>query len=190
MKVLLLKDVYKLGNAGDVKRVAGGYARNYLIPQGLAVLATPKAIEQSESLRQVALEERARLNTELASTAEVIHDLMLYFPVRASEQGRLYGSITHQNIADAVMAEKGIRIDRRTLMHPPIKDLGVYAVPVRLTADLVPNLKVVVYPDNKTPDYVLNVEEPAEDEVEMVEAEAEMTEATELEAETPATEEA
>lgn len=185
MKVLLLKDVYKLGNAGDVKRVAGGYARNYLIPQGLAVLATPKAIEQSESLRQAALEERARLNTELAATAEVIQGLMLYFPVRASDQGRLYGSITHQNIADAMMTEKGIRIDRRTLMHPPIKDLGVYTVPVRLTADLVPTLKVVVYPDNKTPDYVLNVEEPAEDE-----SVAEAPEATALEAEAPATEEA
>ena len=183
MKVLLLKDVYKLGNAGDVKRVASGYARNFLIPQGLATLATASALTQAEDLRKQATEERARLNQELSATAEVIDGLMLAFPVRASEQGRLYGSITNQNIADKVMELKGVKIDRRVINVSPIKDLGLYNVAVRLTADLVPTLKVVVHSELKDPESVMFVEteeEAADEQVDEATPDLPVVEADEL----------
>jgi len=94
MKILLLKDVYKLGRAGDVKKVANGYARNYLIPQGLAVLATTGAISQADRIRKQADVQRAVLNKEMGAVADKLVDMKLTFPARASETGRLYGSIS------------------------------------------------------------------------------------------------
>lgn len=167
MKVLLLKDVYKLGNAGDVKQVAAGYGRNYLLPQGLAVLATSQAVEQADSLREAALAERAKLNTELSATAEVLGKLTLAYPVRASEQGRLYGSVTHQMLAENILAETGITIDRRTIIHSPIRQIGAYQVPIRLTADLIPEVQVLVHHEGTAPDSVLVVEDD-EDEADVV----------------------
>jgi large subunit ribosomal protein L9 len=145
MKVLLLKDVYKLGHAGDVKKVADGYGRNYLLPQGLATLATPRAIQQAETLRQNAAIARAKLNAELAGVAEKIGGLTIAFAVKAGETGKLYGSITPANIADKIKAESGLEIDRRNIRHNPLRELGEYQVPVYLTTDLVPTVKVVLH---------------------------------------------
>ena len=94
MRVLLLKDVYKLGRAGDVKRVADGYGRNFLLPKGLAVLATPGAVKQADKIRSTGEATRSRLNEELAGVAEKIGGLKLVFPAKAGETGKLYGSIT------------------------------------------------------------------------------------------------
>src|SRR5512139_953920 len=102
MKVLLIKDVYKLGRAGDVKKVADGYGRNFLLPQGLAVLATAGAVKQAESIRTKATAQRTALNEELGGTAELLKGLVIGFPARAGETGKLYGSITTQMIAEEI----------------------------------------------------------------------------------------
>ena len=145
MKILLLKDVYKLGHAGDVKKVADGYGRNYLLPQGLAVLATAAAVKQAETLRQNAAIARAKLNAELGGVAEKLTALTLTFPMKAGETGKLYGSITSAMIADEIKKVSGLEVDRRNVGHQPLRELGEYKVPVRLTADLVPLVKVIIY---------------------------------------------
>jgi large subunit ribosomal protein L9 len=145
MKVLLLKDVYKLGRAGDVKRVADGYGRNYLLPQGLAVLATPGALKQSEHIREQASAQRAVLNKEMGTIAEKLADIIVTFPAKASETGKLYGSITTQMIAEAVAQKAGVEIARRQIDTQPVRTLGEHKVRVRLTVDLIPVIKVVVY---------------------------------------------
>jgi large subunit ribosomal protein L9 len=144
MKVLLLKDVYKLGRAGDVKKVADGYGRNFLLPQKLAMLATPGAVKQAEKIRQSALAERARLNQEMGSVAEKLQTVTLAFSARAGETGRLYGSITTGDISAAIERETGIHIDRRHIAHQPLRELGTFKVAVRLTVDLIPEITVVV----------------------------------------------
>ena len=150
MKVLLLKDVYKLGHAGDIKKVADGYARNFLIPQRLATLATASAIKQAETLRQNAAVARAQLNTELGGVADTLRGLTLAFPVKAGETGKLYGSVTPAMIADAIKAASGLEIDRRNVGHHPLRELGEYKVQVRLTSDLLPEVKVILHREGET----------------------------------------
>ncbi len=151
MKVLLLKDVYKLGRAGDVKKVADGYGRNYLIPQGLAVLATLGAVKQAESIRTKATEQRTALNQELGGVAERLKDLVIGFPARAGETGKLYGSITSQMIADEISRKTNTKIDRRQIECEPIRVLGEHKCSVRLTVDLTPVIKVIVHREGETP---------------------------------------
>jgi len=145
MRVLLLKDVYKLGRAGDVKKVADGYGRNFLLPHGLAVLATPGAMKQAERIRSTATEQRVRLNQELGSIAERLEGLKLVFPAKAGETGKLYGSITPAMIAESIERETGATIDRRQIDAQPIKALGVHKAVVRLTIDLIPALTILVH---------------------------------------------
>ena len=196
MKVLLLKDVYKLGRAGDVKRVADGYGRNFLLPQGLAVLATPGALKQAESIRTRAAASRAVLNQELSGVAEMLSDLVLAFPARAGETGKLYGSITSQMIADAIKEKTGYDANRRQLDAEPIRTLGEHKVNVRLTVDLVPEITVIVHREGEAftlPGEEAQVEEEkaipeevtAEQPVSETEAEAEVEpeESPEVEAE-------
>jgi large subunit ribosomal protein L9 len=145
MKVLLLKDVYKLGRAGDVKKVADGYGRNYLLPQGMAVLATPEALKSAERIREKANIQRAIVNQEMDVVAKQISGLTLTFPAKASETGKLYGSVTTQMIADAIKAKAGVDIARRQIDSQPLRMLGEYKVHIRLTVDLIPTIDVVVY---------------------------------------------
>ncbi len=185
MRVLLIKDVYKLGRAGDVKRVADGYGRNYLIPQGLAVKATPGALKQADRIKESAQRERARLNQEMGALAEQLEGVKLAFSVRAGETGKLYGSITTMMIADSIESETGFRIDRRDVDSEPIKTLGVHQVPIRLTMDLVPEVTVLIHREGEPPESAYAV---AELEEEAVEAFAELQ--AELEAEAALEEEA
>ncbi len=199
MKVLLLQDVYKLGRAGDVKKVANGYGRNYLIPQGLAVLATPGALKQAERIRARAEEQRAILNKEMGAVAEKLTDVVLSFPMRASQTGKLYGSVTTQMIAEAISEKTGVEISRRQIDTQPLRMLGEYEVNVRLTVDLIPSIKVIVYREGEalpTPgDEEAEEGAPAEEEI-VAEAEAaeetpeEAPPAEEAEAAAPAEEEA
>jgi len=145
MKVLLLKDVYKLGRAGDVKRVADGYGRNYLMPQGMAVLATAEALKMSERIREKANVQRAIVNQEMDAVAKQIAGLTLVFPARASETGKLYGSVTTQMIAEAVKAKSGVEVARRQIDSQPLRMLGEYKVHIRLTVDLIPTIDVIVH---------------------------------------------
>lgn len=158
MRVLLLKDVYKLGRAGDVKRVADGFGRNYLLPQGLAVLATASALKQSEHIRSRANEQRAILNKEMGTIAEKIKDISIYFPAKASETGKLYGSITNAVIAEALGKKAGVEIARRMVDIEPVRTLGEHKVRVRLTVDLIPTISVIVHREGESPN--LPAEEP------------------------------
>jgi large subunit ribosomal protein L9 len=145
MKVLLIKDVYKLGRAGDVKRVADGYGRNFLIPQGLAVLATPGALKQADRIREKSAAIRAIQNNEMAAVAEQLAKVKLSFGARAGETGKLYGSITSQDIADAIASKSSIVIKRQQIDMQPLRTLGEHTIRIRLTMDLIPELKVTVY---------------------------------------------
>ncbi|MBN2257528.1 MAG: 50S ribosomal protein L9 [Anaerolineaceae bacterium] len=144
MKVLLIKDVYKLGHAGDIKRVADGYARNYLIPQRIAILATPGAQRMAEGIRAKANERRTVLNQEMAIVAESLKDLTLKFTTKAGDTGKLYGSITTEMIADAIKEKTGQPIDRRQIVTQPIRTTGEHIARVHLTVDLTPEVKVIV----------------------------------------------
>jgi large subunit ribosomal protein L9 len=145
MKILLIKDVYKLGRAGDVKRVADGFGRNFLIPQGFAVLATEGALRQVDKIRTQAADKRAVLNNEMGSIANQISALTLAFAAKAGETGKLYGSITAQEIADAIKAKIGFEAKRQQIDMQPIRVLGDHKAHVRLTMDLIPEVKIVVY---------------------------------------------
>lgn len=182
MKVLLLKDVYKLGRAGEVKKVADGYGRNYLLPQGLAVLATEGALRQADKIRKNAEQERQRLNEELSAVSEQLEELTLSFPMKAGETDKLYGSVTTMMIADAVEEETDIEIDKRDIDSEPIKSLGVHSAAVRLTIDLVPEITVLVHREGEPPEsaYEIAAEESSE---EMTESFAELKEELEEEPE-------
>ncbi len=188
MKVLLLKDVYKLGRAGDVKRVADGYGRNYLLPQGLALLATSGALKQAERIREQASAQRAVLNNEMSGVAEKLVDFAVTFPAKASETGKLYGSITTQMIADAVSRKAGVEITRRQIDTQPVRSLGEHKVRVRLTMDLIPTIKVVVYREGEA--VAVAGAKPAAQVEAAPEVAPQVEEAGEAAAETGSTEEA
>jgi len=124
MKVLLVKDVYKLGRAGDVKKVADGYGRNFLIPQGMAVLATPGAMKTAERIRTKATEKRAILNNEMSVVAEMLKKVQISFGARAGETGKLYGSITSQEVVDAIQKKTEISVKRQQLDMQPLRTLA------------------------------------------------------------------
>lgn len=165
MKVLLIKDVYKLGRAGDVKKVANGYGRNYLIPQGMAVLATPGSLSQADSIRKTAEVKRVAENEELSGLAEQLSELQLIFAAKAGETGKLYGSITTTMITDAIKEETEAEVERRQIDTQPIRMLGVHNVNVRLTMDLIPEITVVVHREGETPESAFEFE--AEQEAEL-----------------------
>ena len=144
MKILLIKDVYKLGHAGDVKKVADGYGRNFLIPQGLGVLATPGALKTVDRIKAKAAVLRAALNEEMGGLAEQLEGVELSFTSKAGETGKLYGSVTAQMIADAINEKLGSKIERHQIEIEPVRNLGEHFATVRLTIDLNPKVKVVV----------------------------------------------
>jgi large subunit ribosomal protein L9 len=194
MKVLLLQDVFKLGRAGDVKRVADGYGRNYLMPQGLAVLATPGALKQVDRIKAQANVKRDALNEELGAVADQLNGMVLSFTERASETGKLYGSVNAQMIAESITEKTGVEINRSQVYAQPLRTLGEHTVQIRLTVDLLPEVTVIVNSEGEEEDIIV-MQEPArpesDEEVEEVEEEASVessAEAEELEDE-PETEE-
>jgi large subunit ribosomal protein L9 len=145
MKVMLIKDVYKLGRAGDVKKVADGYGRNFLIPQGLAVLATPGALKQVEKIKSQAEIRRTSLNDELKDLSGQIDGTALDFIVKAGETGKLYGSITTQDVATALTEKVRFEVKRQQVDMQPIREIGEFTAHIRLTMDLVPAIKITVH---------------------------------------------
>jgi large subunit ribosomal protein L9 len=167
MKVLLIKDVYKLGRAGDVKKVADGFGRNFLLPQKMAVLATPGAIKTAERIRSKAAEKRVILNEEMSVVAKALEKVQLSFGARAGETGKLYGSITSQEVADALQKKSGFGLKRQQLDMQPLRTLGEHTVRIRLTMDLIPEIKVTVFREGEA-EPSLPIDEPVvkvEDEV-------------------------
>jgi len=149
MKVLLLKDVYNLGRAGDVKKVADGYGRNYLLPRQMAVLATPGALKHVDKIRETATKARDLLNAEKAELAAQLADLHLEFTAKAGESGKLFGSITQQMIVDSIKEKIQVEIDRHQVESQPLRELGEHKVRIRLTFDLVPQVNINVKPEEE-----------------------------------------
>jgi large subunit ribosomal protein L9 len=145
MQVLLLKDVDQLGQAGDVKKVSDGYARNFLLPRGLAVAATESAIRQAQKQREASIRRQAKALTEAQQFAQVLDGQMITFHARAGEADRLYGSITSASIAEALTAKVGREVDKRKIvLEEPIKELGTHAVTVHLAPEAEAKIIVVV----------------------------------------------
>jgi len=167
MKVLLLDDVYNLGRAGDVKKVANGYGRNYLIPQGLAVLATPGALKEVEHIRTRATALRAERNEEMSAVAEQLIGVVLTFPVKAGETGKLYGSVTTQMLADSLKENANVEIDRRQIDSQPIRTIGEHKVSIRLTMDLIPDVTAIVHREGEAPESIYEISEETPDEAEV-----------------------
>jgi large subunit ribosomal protein L9 len=133
MEVLLVKDVAQLGKAGEVKRVSDGYARNFLFPRELAVMATAGAIKQAREIRQAEASRKAKALSDAQILAQRLDGLSVMFKMRAGESDRLYGSVTNANIADALEEQIGQEIDRRKIdLEEPLKELGTHAVTIRL----------------------------------------------------------
>lgn len=145
MKIVLVKDVPNLGKTGDVKTVADGYARNYLLPRGLAVLASEGALRHIEVQRKAEDRRRKRALEDAQDLADALSQLRLTFQAKVGEKERLYGSITSHDIAKAIEKEINKPIDRRKIaLDEPIKTLGAHYVPVKLLADVVAEVTVVV----------------------------------------------
>lgn len=146
MKIVLINDVDKLGVTGDVVDVKDGYARNYLIPGGMALKADPRNIKMLEAQKRLADAKVMReLKTHKAMAAKLTKT-ELVARVQVGEEDRIFGSVTSANIAE-MLAEKGVEIDRRIiLLAEPIKALGVYNVPVKLHTDVTAFVKVRVEP--------------------------------------------
>jgi large subunit ribosomal protein L9 len=159
MKVMLVKDVYKLGRAGDIKKVADGYGRNFLIPQGFAVLATAGAMNQIQKIKAQAEVRRSAQNEELKGLADMIKEVKLTFAAKAGDTGKLYGSITTQDIAAALTEKVRFEVKRQQVDIQPIRTLGEFTAHVRLTMDLVPELKIVVHREGESADGKVEEEE-------------------------------
>ena len=159
MKVMLIKDVYKLGRAGDVKKVADGFGRNFLIPQGLAVLATAGALKQVERIKGQAEVRRNTQNEELKGVAELIQGVALDFTVKAGETGKLYGSITTQDVATALTEKIRYEVRRQLVDMMPIREIGEYTAHIRLTMDLVPEIKLTVHREGESAEGLKSKEE-------------------------------
>ncbi len=154
MKVILKEYVYKHGVAGDVITVADGFARNYLIPRGLAIKATPGALRENQHLIKQSAKHREELRSMENEAAQKIHGVELVFGVKAGKNRKLYGAITTRDIAQALLEKTGVDINRRRISERPIRELGVHEVPVRIAAHVSPVLQVVVIREEEVPLYL------------------------------------
>lgn len=145
MQVLLLQNVQGVGNAGEVKKVADGYARNFLLPHKLAVLATGGAVKQSEAIKAAVVKREAKTKSDAEELAKIIGKVTLTFRAKAGEGDRLFGSITSGDIVDALARENGITVDKRRIdLESPIKDLGSHRVPIKLHPEVTASVAVLV----------------------------------------------
>lgn len=154
MKVILKEYVYMHGVAGDVVDVANGFARNFLIPQGKAVKATPEAIERSESLLAEAAIRREELNEQLVALADKVNGTEIIFGRRAERNNKLYGSVTTMDIADAILEATGVDINRRRISERPLREIGEFEVPIRMGQDLAPVVKVIIVREEEMEDFL------------------------------------
>jgi len=150
MKVILRQDLDELGLEGDVVDVAKGYVRNYLVPRGIAVLATSQNIKAFELQKKKIELRRLRAKEEAVQLKERLEGMGLSFAQKAGEEGKLYGSVTAMDIAEE-LEKKGFVVDRRKiLLDKPIKSVGDYKVPVRIYPGVTGMLKLSVVPEEKT----------------------------------------
>src|SRR3982751_6078431 len=186
MEVVLKQDVDTLGLRGDVVNVARGYARNFLLPRGLAEVATAGLVKELGKRDAQRARHEAKTSDEARAIAKRVEGVELRFDVNAGPTGVLFGSVTATNVADRLWDEQKLRVDRRKLQMDTIKRIGRYTVPFEVFPDVVAELKLVVAPEGE--------ELPAEEELaameaaEQAEAEAAAAAAAEPVAELPADE--
>lgn len=143
MKVILLQEVPGLGQPGDVKEVAAGYARNYLLPRNLVTAATTTAMTSLNEQVASAKRRQTKLEAEYAAQAAKLSSVTLTFAVRVGQGDRLYGSVTSQDIANALREQEGLTIDRRSIqLKEPLRALGSFEAPVRVSAKQEAKIKV------------------------------------------------
>ena len=144
VQVILSEDVHNLGDAGDVVEVKPGYARNFLVPQGKALPATAARVHEVEHKRRVIAERRAKELKDLDAVKTRLEGIALEIAAQAGEEGKLFGSVTSQNLAE-LLAQQGLDVDRRKIvLAEPIKTIGEHTVSVRLRNDVVASLMVTV----------------------------------------------
>lgn len=144
MKVILNEEVENLGLPGDVVKVADGYARNFLLPRGLAVVATERGVRRLEHLKKVVADRQAKIVSGLDKEKRAIEALTLTVTAQAGEEGKLFGSVTTGELASALLKE-GVTVDRkRILLGEPIRHVGEHEVAVKLHAQVIAKLKVNV----------------------------------------------
>jgi len=145
MKVLLIQSVKDVGKPGDIKDVADGYARNFLIPRGLATVANATAVKQARTQREVEARRESKFASENQSLAARLGETQVTLRAKTGAQGRLYGAITAADIASALEEKLGQAVDRRRIeLDEPIRTLGEHKVPIRIARDLVPQVTVNV----------------------------------------------
>jgi large subunit ribosomal protein L9 len=149
MKLLLKEDVEGLGYCGDEVSVRDGYGRNYLVPQGKAILATPKNLKQFNHQKMIVAGKVKKIVNSATALAEEIAKVTCTIKKKVGEQGKLYGSVTNQEIAE-VLRKSGIEVDKRKI-HPsePIRSLGDFVVPLKLHTEVTAEIKVSVVPDKE-----------------------------------------
>lgn len=169
MKVILLQDIYKQGVAGEVVEVADGYARNFLMPRSMALRATKSAIKSHQHLSEQVAARRAAYDNKLNEVARLIHETELFFERRAAGTGKLFGSVTNQEITEELDRVKGIDLNRRRLATQNIRELGRHNVAVRLGSEMTPILFVTIVREGELQEFLaererqkLAAQQPAE----------------------------
>lgn len=149
MEIILLQDVEKLGNKGELAHVSEGYARNYLIPRKLAEMATPGRVAQVRLIMEEKAAHARREAERADETRDMLSKTVLTIPAPVGSGDRLFGSITNQDIADAIFAARKIRLDKRNVeLEDPIKMVGTYMVKVTVHSSVEPaEVKVIVVPE-------------------------------------------
>ncbi len=144
IQVILNEDVHALGDAGDIVMVKPGYARNFLIPHGMALLATAERVNEVEHKKRVISEKLAKELKDVSAVKTKLDSVVLEIAAQAGEEGKLFGSVTTQNLVD-LLAERGLEVDRRKIqLSEPIKTVGEHTVSIRLRSDVVAEFTVTV----------------------------------------------
>ncbi len=145
MKVIFIEDVASVAKAGDIKEVAEGYARNYLIPRKLAMLATPRAVAEAKAALDRKAAERVQTEEELRQLAGELDGKEYTVTAKTGGKDKLYGSITGGDIVAEIKRASGLEVDRRKVdIESPIRQVGSYEVAIKLAADIIPIIKVTV----------------------------------------------
>ena len=147
MQVILKQDVEKIGQRGDIVDVSRGYIRNFLVPRGLAEIATPSRLEEARREMAEAEEREQRIAERASEVAETLNKSVITIEARTGEDERLFGSVTAANIVSAIERARSIRLDRRRIkLEEPIKSLGTHQVPIQVHGDVEASVKVIVVP--------------------------------------------
>ena len=144
MKIILTENIPSLGEIGQVVNVASGYARNYLLPQGLALKATGGNVRELEHRKRILAQKREKVRKEMLSAAEKLNEVAIVLNRKVAEEDKLYGSVSVVDISKA-LEDQGIDVDRKNIqLDQPIKQLGEYTVPIRMGSDVTANIKLII----------------------------------------------